>query len=166
MMKRNASSKYTLETLGPIVAKSVSFMSLLRELGLQPAGGNNVFIRKKVKELGIDTSHFLGARVNSGPLHKGGPARLGWESILILDRWDGRREEPFRLHRAMIDYGFKEECSECGQPPEWKGKPLRLQVDHRDGNGLNNVPENIRFLCPNCHTQTDNYGSLNLKSRR
>ena len=35
--------------------------------------------------------------------------------------------------------------------------PLRLEVDHIDGDYHNNLAENLRFLCPNCHTQTDNF---------
>src|SRR5271157_822312 len=45
-------------------------------------------------------------------------------------------------------------CAECGQPPLWNRKPLVLQLDHKDGNSDNNKPDNIRLICPNCHTQT------------
>lgn len=49
-------------------------------------------------------------------------------------------------------------CSECGQGPEWNKKPLTLQLDHIDGNPCNDAKENLRILCPNCHTQTPTYG--------
>lgn len=48
-------------------------------------------------------------------------------------------------------------CSECGNDGIYNGKPLTLQLDHIDGNPINNNLENLRFLCPNCHTQTDTY---------
>jgi len=51
----------------------------------------------------------------------------------------------------------KYECSCCGIS-EWQGKELRLQIDHIDGNNKNNVIENFRYLCPNCHTQTETWG--------
>ena len=44
-------------------------------------------------------------------------------------------------------------CEECHIGPEWNGKALSLQVDHIDGNSDNNLPDNLRLLCPNCHTQ-------------
>ena len=48
-------------------------------------------------------------------------------------------------------------CSECKIPPIWNNKSLVLQLDHIDGNISNNKIENLRLLCPNCHTQTETY---------
>ena len=50
-------------------------------------------------------------------------------------------------------------CAICGNEGEWLGKPLTLQLDHIDGNHTNHSLNNLRFLCPNCHTQTATYGS-------
>ncbi|GAB7048084.1 HNH endonuclease signature motif containing protein [Catenuloplanes indicus] len=41
----------------------------------------------------------------------------------------------------------------------WQGRPLKLHVDHIDGDFLNNTAENLRFLCPNCHSQTATYAN-------
>lgn len=54
------------------------------------------------------------------------------------------------------------ECVKCGNKGEWLGKPLALHLDHIDGNCKNHVLENLRWLCPNCHHQTDNWGVLNM----
>ena len=59
-------------------------------------------------------------------------------------------------HRKNREY----RCSECGIS-DWNNKPLALQIDHIDGNNQNNLVENLRWLCPNCHTQTDTWGVKN-----
>jgi hypothetical protein len=58
-----------------------------------------------------------------------------------------------------------ENCEECKQGCTWNNKPLVLQVDHIDGDSDNNYPINLRLLCPNCHTQTENFGSKGKGSR-
>ena len=44
---------------------------------------------------------------------------------------------------------------------EWRGKPLNAQLHHKNGDGADNRLENVAFLCPNCHSQTDTYGGRN-----
>lgn len=51
-------------------------------------------------------------------------------------------------------------CQCCGIS-EHMGKPLTLQVDHVDGDAGNNMPDNLRLICPNCHSQTDTFGAKN-----
>lgn len=57
-------------------------------------------------------------------------------------------------------YGLK--CSECGLGPNWNNKPLTLQVDHIDGDNQNNDLDNLRLLCPNCHSQTETFAGKNI----
>lgn len=52
-------------------------------------------------------------------------------------------------------------CLECKNPPIWNGKHITLQVDHIDGDRNNNDPSNWRLLCPNCHSQTETFGTKN-----
>jgi 5-methylcytosine-specific restriction endonuclease McrA len=56
-------------------------------------------------------------------------------------------------------------CSMCDAEPEWKGKPLILVLDHINGINNDNRLENLRFLCPNCNSQTETF-SKNLKYRK
>lgn len=49
-------------------------------------------------------------------------------------------------------------CEECGQTSIWNGKPLVLHIDHINGDDSDHRLENLRILCPNCHTQTHTWG--------
>ena len=60
-------------------------------------------------------------------------------------------------------YGYK--CS-CCNISEWNGKSIVLEIDHIDGNSENNKPENLRLICPNCHSQTDTYKARNIGKGR
>lgn len=52
-----------------------------------------------------------------------------------------------------------EKCALCNLGIEWNGSALTLQLDHIDGDSDNNFPDNLRLLCPNCHSQTPTWGS-------
>ena len=67
-----------------------------------------------------------------------------------------------KLRRTLLDIGHKEECVVCKTGLMWNGKKLTLHVDHVDGNRKNNEVSNLRFLCPNCHSQTNTYCGRNL----
>jgi endogenous inhibitor of DNA gyrase (YacG/DUF329 family) len=76
----------------------------------------------------------------------------------------GKVSDPSTLKRFLIEE-IGEYCLECGQDSIWNDKPLVLQLDHIDGNSDNNFPYNLRLLCPNCHTQTDTFGSKGAGNR-
>ena len=61
--------------------------------------------------------------------------------------------------------GREYKCEICGIDPLWNGKELRLQVDHKNQNWLDDSPENLRFACPNCHSQTHTYAGKNSKKK-
>lgn len=84
------------------------------------------------------------------------------EDLLVQGRRTGRDHLKARLIKA----GLKENrCEICGIG-SWLGRPLNTQLHHRNGDGTDNRIENLEFLCPNCHSQTDTYGGRNGHRRR
>ena len=67
--------------------------------------------------------------------------------------------------RYLIEECGGYRCAECGTS-EWNNKPISLHIDHIDGNSDNNFPSNLRFMCPNCHSQTETYCGRNKKNTK
>ena len=148
--------KYTKEILQPLVESSNSINEILRKLGFNSwSGATHQIISKRIIEYGLDSSHFSGLSANKG---KASPKRL---SALEVFQSTRPRERRSVLLRALLEIGRPYLCVVCGQKPEWQGKRLILQIDHIDGNSSNNSDKNLRFLCPNCHSQTTTFGTLN-----
>ena len=145
-MKYN--EKYTFEILSNIVSSSFSMANVLRSLNLKLTGSNHSHIKSRIKDFGIDISHFTGQASNSGVSHSPGPKP---PIQILIKRETGRRESSVRLRRAMIMSGVEYKCVNCGQGDTWNGKELRLQINHIDRNWLDNRIDNLEFLCPNCH---------------
>lgn len=59
---------------------------------------------------------------------------------------------------------YKCTATDCGLVDEWKNKKLNLHLDHKNGDNTDNRLANLRFLCPNCHSQTDTYTAKNSHS--
>ena len=68
------------------------------------------------------------------------------------------------LKKYILDRD-NQQCVLCGCGEVYNGKPLTLHLDHIDGDSDNNFPKNLRTLCPNCHSQTDTFGSKGQGSR-
>ena len=143
--------KYTREVLEQAVAESASYAGVMRYLGLKPSGGTHAHLSRRIRSLGIDTSHFTG-RAHT----KGLPARnrMTWQEILIRRPADSRRVAAHLLRRALIEAGVPYKCVTCGVQDEWCGLPLILHVDHIRGDPSDSRLQEVRFLCPNCHSQT------------
>ncbi len=146
---------YSDENITLAVKASTSMAQVMRQLGMKLTGGSQAHLTRRVRALELDTSHFLGAGWS-----KGQPARnrLTTTEILVILPQGSRRPKTHQLKRAMLDSGLTYCCSEC-KLEEWMGQPINLDIDHIDGDWLNNLLENLRFRCPNCHRQTDTFGN-------
>lgn len=150
-------SQYGHEDLERAAAASRSFAQLMSALGLRPGGGSHSRLKRLVVELGIDVSHFLGQAHLRGCVPPGGPDKFRPAELLVVNRLKGRRERPERLRRALSETGVSSCCARCGIS-EWLGAKIALEVDHINGVATDNRADNLRLLCPNCHSQTETFG--------
>lgn len=82
------------------------------------------------------------------------PVAIPIDEILVI----GRRTNRSHLKKRLIQEGLKENrCEICGID-SWMGKPVSMQLHHKNGDGSDNRLENIQLLCGTCHSQTDTYG--------
>lgn len=154
--------KYTKEVLEEPVKQSKSFAEVLRKLGVRQSGGMQSHIKRLVIRYGINTAHFLGQGVNQNSHPKGGFPKLPWHQVLVKERSGSTyKEKTALLRRVMLESGIPHLCEKCSCEPIWLGEPLVLQIDHINGDNRDNQRHNLRFLCPNCHSQTSTFGARN-----
>lgn len=149
--------KYTKEILQEAVDHSISIAGVLRNLGLKQAGGTHAHISKRIKKFGIDTGHFLGQGHNKGGID---PKKLSANEILVMMPEGSLRQKVSKLRRALNELGVQSICVKCGLENVWNGYPIQLEIDHINGNWLDNKIENLRYLCPNCHSQIPNHSNI------
>jgi len=136
-----------------LVANSHSYSDVLRALGLGTRGGSSTdTLKRRIAELKCSTDHFDKGATGGAYTH------YDLKDILV-------ENSPYasisRLKVRLVREGLLEyKCAKCGIT-EWQGEPISLQLDHKNGINNDHRLENLRFLCPNCHSQTATYAGRN-----
>ena len=136
---------FSIEELKQIVQTCNSYKELLIKLGYHSRNGNSYkTVKKRIETNNIDTTHFQDyhsiKRTEENIFIENSTATQA-----VLRRW--------YLKGNYTPY----QCSICGLPAEWQGKPLVLTLDHINGINTDDRLENLRWVCPNCDRQLPTY---------
>lgn len=140
------------ELLQHLVNTSNSLSEILRKQGKAKSGTAFKVLKEKLKAYDINYAFM--------------PIQYISKAIPLEQKLQkGTNVKSQDLKNQLIKAGLKEnKCEICGQLPEWNGKPLVLQLDHINGDHYDNRLENLQVVCPNCHTQTDTFGTKKPKN--
>jgi Zn finger protein HypA/HybF involved in hydrogenase expression len=148
-----------------IIKECDSYSEVIEKVGLSPVGGGNSRnLKLRIKKDNIDISHFTHKRkmkqgwINGAKKHidkKRKPIEFYLKQNTILN--------PYTKIRIIKENILENKCSCCGISSIWNNKPIVLQIDHKNGDSSDNRIENLRVICPNCHSQTSNFAGKNKK---
>lgn len=157
-IKRSIVWKIPTEELRAIVINSTSLNSILIKLNLPHKGGNSKTLKNRLISDNIDFSHIkLGYGSNSGRkfIDIGRMSREECDMNLFIVNCQRSRNTLKSYLKYYTVFPFI--CHNCNIIPVWDDKPLSLQLDHINGISNDNRLENLRWLCPNCHSQTETF---------
>ena len=142
-------TSWTDEDLVAAVQSSQSYRAVIQKLGLIPAGGNYVQVQYAIKRLNLDIAHFTGARWNNGKRYRLPHVRQKLDDLLV----ENSRVQSFKLKIRLFEAGIKEQkCELCGWAEHSLDGRIPVELDHINGVHTDNRLENLRILCPNCHS--------------
>ena len=159
-MAKSILDNFSDEEFKQIVSTSFSIAEVTKKCGFKTykSGSGRTKVIQRIRVLGIDISHFKsnGRQYEKPPHNK----IINCEDVLKKNSYANRiTVRDIVLREKLIEY----KCGICGNDGIWNNKELSLQLHHKDGDITNNEIKNLVFLCPNCHSQTDNYGYKNAK---
>ncbi|MDB5265772.1 MAG: hypothetical protein JWM39_485 [Parcubacteria group bacterium] len=161
-MERKKSIRWSRNVLRDAVFSSICISQVLVKLGLKPAGNNYQQFHYYVKEYEIDTSHFKGQAWHAGisiprkPMYK-------LSELLVKDSYTTIHN----LKRRLFLEGVKKpKCEECGWKEMSEDGRVPIELDHINGDHLDNRIENLRILCPNCHSLKPTHRGSNIRLKR
>ena len=148
--------KLSDEQFVELLKKSSTISEVLFKLGYTVKGNSWGYsqVKRRMDDLNLDCSIF-----------KGKSAVIKTNKLNNVKKEDILKENCKHQRTVLRRYVIKNnlipyKCAICGCT-EWQGKTLSLELDHINGVNNDNRLENLRFLCPNCHSQTSTYGSRN-----
>lgn len=149
---------WSKERVAQAVAEANCWFDCLDKLQVPKVGGNYLTLKKKIGEYGLDTAHFdyRLAKTRNGKHYFRKLVNRQDDEIFRY----GAQIKTMNLKREYIRRVLQDDahCEICGIR-NWNGKELMFQIHHLDGNHKNHSLENLQLLCPNCHSQTDNYSN-------
>ncbi|MFH0852279.1 MAG: HNH endonuclease signature motif containing protein [bacterium] len=150
---------WTKEQLKEAVKNSFSIRQILNKLKLREAGGNYFQIKKYIEEGKLNISHLKGRGWNRG-LKGFGTPHIPLEKILIKNS----NFQRYKLKKRLFSAGLKNpKCEECGWAEKSPDGRVPLELDHINGISNDNRLENLRILCPNCHSLKSTHRGRNHK---
>ena len=158
--KRSIVWKSSKEDFQKIINASKCIADVCSNLGLRRDGGNYTTIQKRIKEENINTSTLTNGRISK-------PKWVYVNKNDFLNRLTiGAELFSDWVKKKLLEFDILPyKCSKCKLEGLWNDVPLSLHLDHKNGNSTDWRLENIRFLCPNCHSQTETYGGKKQKIR-
>lgn len=149
---------WTAAQLEKAVENSSSYRQVLQKINLREAGGNYEQIKKYIREQNLITTHFRGKGWSKGLKGKSTP-RVSLESILVEKSFF----QSHKLKKRLFKLNLKtESCEECGWSKRRQDGTIPVELDHINGNRHDNRLENLRILCPNCHSLKSTHRGRNI----
>lgn len=156
-----ATRKWTHSELKEAVEDSLSVREVIIKLGLIPAGGNYEQVKNTIAELSLSTIHFTGKGWRKNRTF-GLEPRIPLGKIMVKNS----TFQSFKLKKRLFSEGLKKPCCEiCGWAEQSEDGRIPVELDHINGDHYDNRIENLRILCPNCHSLQPTHRGRNQKRR-